>query len=141
MLENRGADGWATVECREPAGSDRLPVHRSESPTGYSSTGCSPAEPASASPVTNKLAAPDPARQSNAPPNQPLPRVGLQGCSPGLANILGLRNIGQFCLDKRPSLSHRENDETEPMIAGQTTDHGFPPKLPIEKGLTIPRFN
>ena len=44
---------WQTVECREPAGSDRLPVHRSESPTGYSSTGCSPAEPASASPVTD----------------------------------------------------------------------------------------
>ena len=32
--------------------SDRLPIHRSESPTGDSSTGCSPAEPASASPVT-----------------------------------------------------------------------------------------
>jgi hypothetical protein len=28
-------------------------VHRSESPTGYSSAGCSPAEPASASPVTD----------------------------------------------------------------------------------------
>ncbi len=35
---------------RQPAGFDRLPVHRSESPTGYSSAGCSPAEPASASP-------------------------------------------------------------------------------------------
>src|SRR4029077_9419413 len=33
--------------------SDRLPVHRSESPTGYSSAGCSPAEPASPSPVTD----------------------------------------------------------------------------------------
>ena len=32
--------------------SDRLPIHRSESPTGDSSAGCSPAEPASASPVT-----------------------------------------------------------------------------------------
>ena len=31
----------------------RLPVRRSESPTGYSSAGCSPAEPASASPVTD----------------------------------------------------------------------------------------
>src|SRR5438270_12517268 len=38
---------------REPASSDRLPVHRSESPTGYSSAGCSPAEPASASPVSD----------------------------------------------------------------------------------------
>src|SRR6266481_563448 len=43
----------ATVEWREPASCDRLPVHRSESPTGYSSAGCSPAEPASASPVTD----------------------------------------------------------------------------------------
>jgi hypothetical protein len=42
--------------CREPASSDRLPVHRSESPTGYSSAGCSPAEPASASPVLTILA-------------------------------------------------------------------------------------
>ena len=33
--------------------SDRLPIHRSESPTGYSSAGCSPAEPASASPVSD----------------------------------------------------------------------------------------
>ena len=33
------------------ASSDRLPVHRSESPTGYSLTGCSPAEPVSASPL------------------------------------------------------------------------------------------
>src|SRR6201989_1297404 len=41
---------------REPAGSDRLPVHRSESPTGYSSAGCSPAEPASASPVSDIVA-------------------------------------------------------------------------------------
>jgi len=45
--------GLATTEWREPASSDRLPIHRSESPTGYSSAGCSPAEPASASPVTN----------------------------------------------------------------------------------------
>jgi hypothetical protein len=43
-------------ECREPASSDRLPVHRSESPTGYSSAGCSPAEPASASPVLTIVA-------------------------------------------------------------------------------------
>ena len=46
-------DSLVIAEWQEPAGSDRLPVHRSESPTGYSSTGCSPAEPASASPVTN----------------------------------------------------------------------------------------
>src|SRR5205814_2819366 len=55
----------ATAECREPASSDRLPVHRSESPTGYSSAGCSPAEPASASPVTeNNSPISNPASQS-----------------------------------------------------------------------------
>src|SRR5438045_7252686 len=48
----RRDDGLAN---RQVAGADpfrSLPVHRSESPTGYSSAGCSPAEPASASPVT-----------------------------------------------------------------------------------------
>ena len=49
----RRDDGLATAKWREPTRSDRLPVHRSESPTGYSSAGCSPAEPASASPVTD----------------------------------------------------------------------------------------
>ena len=48
----RRSGGSATADWREPASSDRLPIHRSESPTGYSSAGCSPAEPASASPVT-----------------------------------------------------------------------------------------
>src|SRR5712671_6708138 len=48
-----GDGGFATARWREPASSDRLPSHRSESPTGYSSAGCSPAEPASASPVTD----------------------------------------------------------------------------------------
>src|ERR1700726_101486 len=48
-----GDGGFATARWREPASSDRLPTHRSESPTGYSSAGCSPAEPASASPVTD----------------------------------------------------------------------------------------
>ena len=51
----RGSGGSATAEWREPASSDRLPIHRSESPTGYSSAGCSPAEPASASPVTDNI--------------------------------------------------------------------------------------
>jgi hypothetical protein len=45
-----------TAEWREPASCDRLPVDRSESPTGYSSAGCSPAEPASASPATGNVA-------------------------------------------------------------------------------------
>jgi hypothetical protein len=62
-----GDGGLATAEWRELASSDRLPVHRSESPTGYFSAGCSPAEPASASPVTdNGSSNPDPPRQSNA---------------------------------------------------------------------------
>lgn len=33
-----------TAEWREPASCHRLPGHRSESPTGYSSADCSPAE-------------------------------------------------------------------------------------------------
>ena len=52
---SRDADS-AFAECRKPTSCDRLPVHRSESPTGYSSAGCSPAEPASASPVTDHRA-------------------------------------------------------------------------------------
>src|SRR5580693_7834989 len=54
---------------RRVAGADQFrsaPIHRSESPTGYSSAGCSPAEPASASPVAdNSTSNPGPARQSN----------------------------------------------------------------------------
>src|SRR5580693_2743004 len=54
---------------RRVAGADQFrsaPIHRSESPTGYSSAGCSPAEPASASPVAdNNTSNPGPARQSN----------------------------------------------------------------------------
>ena len=61
-----GDGGSATAEWREPTRSDQLPIHRSESPTGYSSAGCSPAEPASASPVAdNNTSNPGPARQSN----------------------------------------------------------------------------
>ena len=56
--------GLATTEWREPASSDRLPIHRSESPTGYSSAGCSPAEPASASPVTDN-SSPNPIQRAN----------------------------------------------------------------------------
>src|SRR5215813_13442053 len=43
----------ANAKSRKPTHYDRLPLHRRESPTGYSSTGCSPAEPASASPVAD----------------------------------------------------------------------------------------
>ena len=58
---------WQPPQWREPTSFDRLPVHRSESPTGFSSAGCSPAKPASASPVTdNSSSIPDPARLPNA---------------------------------------------------------------------------
>jgi hypothetical protein len=62
---------WQTAECREPASSDRLPVHRSESPTGYSSAGCSPAEPASASPATDNSS------------SIPIRRLALMPCRAG----------------------------------------------------------
>ncbi len=44
MREERtlGNRRLATVEWREPASCDRLPVHRSESPTGYSSASVLP---------------------------------------------------------------------------------------------------
>jgi hypothetical protein len=41
-----------------PAPALRAPPHRSESPTGYSSASCSPAAPASASPVTDNSSIP-----------------------------------------------------------------------------------
>jgi len=41
---------------RGPISVDRPPAHRSEFPAGYSSAGCSPAEPASASPATTTVA-------------------------------------------------------------------------------------
>jgi hypothetical protein len=77
------------AEFREPAGYDWPPVHRSESPTGYSSAGCSPAEPASASPVPDIVAhyrSVDPIqpRRSTAPF-----LVSLHGRRPGPGNILG----------------------------------------------------
>jgi hypothetical protein len=92
--------------AREPASSDRLPVHRSESPTGYSSPGCSPAEPASALPVTDRVAAPDPAMQSNALLNRPLPVSHCKDTVQASATPLAEASRGKFCLDERPSLSH-----------------------------------
>ena len=68
---------------RRVAGADQFrsaPVHRSESPTGYSSAGCSPAEPASASPVTDNSSS-IPIRRGN----QMRCSTSLQGCSPGRA--------------------------------------------------------
>ena len=53
--------------ARRVAGADQFrsaPIHRSESPTGYSSAGCSPAEPASASPVTDN-SSPNPIQRAN----------------------------------------------------------------------------
>ena len=51
------------------------PVHRSESPTGYSSAGCSPAEPASASPVTDNSS------------SIPIQRVNQMRCSIFIAGM------------------------------------------------------
>ena len=82
------------------AGRFRSPrSHRSESPTGYSSTGCSPAEPASASPVTD-----DRSRSGLGPSNalldfiakamsscrlsSPPPGVSFLLCTPGDISIL-----------------------------------------------------
>ena len=53
--------------ARRVAGADQFrsaPIYRSESPTGYSSAGCSPAEPASASPVTDN-SSPNPIQRAN----------------------------------------------------------------------------
>ena len=82
MLEERV--GLATAVDREPASFDRLPVHRSESPTGYSSAGCSPAEPAAASPVTGNSSS-IPIQRGN----QMCCSTSLQGCSPALGFMLG----------------------------------------------------
>src|SRR6202035_159010 len=57
-------DAWNQYYADIPCAVDRLPIHRSESPTGYSSAGCSPAEPASASPVTDNSSS-IPIRRSN----------------------------------------------------------------------------
>src|SRR5260221_4664897 len=46
----------APSQDRGPTGFDRPPDHRSEFPAGYSSAGCSPAEPASASPAIASVA-------------------------------------------------------------------------------------
>jgi hypothetical protein len=71
---------------RRVAGADQFrsaPIHRSESPTGYSSAGCSPAEPASASPVTDDSSS-IPIRRGN----QMRCSTSLQGCRPGLGYML-----------------------------------------------------
>src|ERR1700720_2735123 len=104
----RGRGGSATAEWREPASSDRLPTHRSESPTGYSSAGCSPAEPASASPVTDNISPiPIPASQSKFLCSTSLPvctqtrapralanRVSSLLCTPGDISILRRQGCG-----------------------------------------------
>ena len=83
-------------QWREPARSDRLPVHRSESPTGYSSASCSPAEPASASPVTDNLA-PIPIRRLAVMPRRAgrvrRHRVSSLLCAPGDISTLRRQNF------------------------------------------------
>jgi hypothetical protein len=64
IYPDASGDGARHAEYRKPTSCDRLPVHRSESPTGYSSAGCSPAEPASASPVTDNRS-PNPIQRAN----------------------------------------------------------------------------
>ena len=92
--------GMAT-EWREPAISGRLPVHRRESPTGYSSAGCSPAEPVSASPVTDNSSS-IPIRRGN----QMRCSTALQGCSPALGYRLGGDNmrVNSGCRSPSPGL-------------------------------------
>ena len=62
--------------------SDRLPIHRSESPTGYSSAGCSPAEPASASLDADLYVFTSSCRNPAAAHLSPNFRVSHKGCSP-----------------------------------------------------------
>lgn len=81
----------ATTGCREPASSDRLPVHRSESPTGYSSAGCSPAEPASASPVTDNSSS-IPIRRGN----RLRCSFSQQGCSSGPCPAFGCSAVSRL---------------------------------------------
>ena len=59
----QGSRKSTAMICTKPPGQDRGPIsvdrppaHRSEFPAGYSSAGCSPAEPASASPATTTVA-------------------------------------------------------------------------------------
>ena len=91
--------GSANAGRREPAASDRLPSYRSESPTGYSSTGGSPAEPASASPVTTDRGPSGWSIKCAAQPHRkdhvfspwsswPLPGVSSLFCAPGDISIL-----------------------------------------------------
>ena len=98
---------------------DRLPGHRRESPAGYSSAGCSPAEPTSASPVTDRVAAPDPAMQSNALLNRPLPCLIARVQSRPREQPLADGAI----LSRRTAITEppRANDEAEPMITAQAT--------------------
>src|SRR6201981_169359 len=102
----RRDDGLATAEWREPTRSDRLPVHRSESPTGYSSAGCSPAEPASASPVKDDISAiPIPCvavLQCHAGRVTPPTGVSFLLCTPGVISILRRQN--SKC---RPTQNHK----------------------------------
>ena len=90
-----------SAECRKPTSCDRLPVHRSESPTGYSSAGCSPAEPLPLhrSPSTvaqsrsaeaiksllNRTAGRQSRSRSSCPPPT---RVSSLLCAPGVISIL-----------------------------------------------------
>ena len=86
------------VAWQPPSGGNRsVPVHRSEYPTGYSSAGCSPAEPASASPVTDNSSSIPIQRGNQAMLNlatwvewscPPAMGVSFLLCTPGVISIL-----------------------------------------------------
>jgi hypothetical protein len=110
----RGSGGSATADWREPASSGRLPIHRSESPTGYSSAGCSPVEPASASPVTvnsSSIAI----RRGNQIAAQPHCRDAVQVALRRVrrqreCHLYFARRVSFLtCADTRPSLKHSGN--------------------------------
>ena len=101
---SRDADS-AFAECRKPTSCDRLPVHRSEPPTGYSSAGCSPAEPASASPVTDIVVQSRSSAAIKMRCSTPLPR-----CSPSRSSSCpsGTRVSSLLCTPSDISILRRQ---------------------------------
>jgi hypothetical protein len=85
---------------------DRLPVHRSESPPGYSSAGCSPAEPASALPGVDMIAHSRPAMKNRL--TRRAPYKGGKAQRPGKKSMVGW--IGAVRPSRRP-LSRPPQDE------------------------------
>src|ERR1700732_589850 len=108
------------VAWHPPSGGNRpvrsAPIHRSESPTGYSSAGCSPAEPASASPVAdNSTSNPGPARQSKcaAQPHcrDPVQVTLLLPVTHGVSSLLCAQ--GDISILRRQELCGKLGDEVD----------------------------